>query len=82
MEAKIKPYIFVLQLKLDMSLTPLEKVALEAEYNLIVDTLKQTNFSKAKAAILLDIDRKTLYNKLSLYKKAFANKGKKNTISK
>jgi DNA-binding NtrC family response regulator len=50
-----------------MNLTPLEKAAIEAEYSLIVETLKKTKFNKSKAAELLQIDRKTLYNKLDYY---------------
>lgn len=65
-----------------MTLTPLEEAALEAEYNLIVEALKQTNFSKSKAAQLLQIDRKTLYNKLSLYKQTRAGKNKTISVSR
>ncbi|MGR3810606.1 sigma-54-dependent transcriptional regulator [Jiulongibacter sp. NS-SX5] len=42
----------------------LKSAAYEAEYEMIMDALKQTNFSKSKAAKLLNIDRKTLYNKM------------------
>jgi two-component system response regulator HydG len=52
-----------------MNLTPLDKAALKAEYDLIVETLKKTKFNKSKAAVLLQIDRKTLYNKLTAYEK-------------
>lgn len=33
----------------------------------IIEALKRTNNNKSKAAVLLEIDRKTLYNKMSLY---------------
>ena len=39
----------------------------ELEKKQILDALRQTNNNKSKAAILLGIDRKTLYNKLKLY---------------
>jgi two-component system response regulator HydG len=55
-----------------MNLTPLDKAALEAEYDLIVETLKKTKFNKTKAAELLQIDRKTLYNKITAYEKLIA----------
>jgi DNA-binding NtrC family response regulator len=55
-----------------MSLTPLDEAAIEAEYHLIVETLKKTKFNKSKAAKLLQIDRKTLYNKIDAYEKRIA----------
>ncbi len=39
----------------------------EFEKQLIINTLKDTNFNKSKAARLLKIDRKTLYNKIKQY---------------
>lgn len=39
----------------------------EQEKKRILEALRQTNNNKSKAAILLGIDRKTLYNKLKLY---------------
>lgn len=39
----------------------------EQEKRQIIEALRQTNNNKSKAAILLGIDRKTLYNKLKLY---------------
>lgn len=42
----------------------LKNAALEAEYETILKVLKEVNFNKTKAAKLLKIDRKTLYNKM------------------
>lgn len=53
-----------------MKLTPLNISAIEAEYNTIVETLKKTNFNISKACIILQIDRKTFYNKLQDHKDA------------
>ncbi len=42
--------------------------SLDAEYGLILKVLKEVNFNKTKAAKVLKIDRKTLYNKLDEYR--------------
>lgn len=42
----------------------LKSAASEAEYQMILEALKKVNFNKSKAAQLLNIDRKTLYNKM------------------
>lgn len=42
----------------------LKNAALEAEYETILKVLKEVNFNKTKAAQILNIDRKTLYNKM------------------
>ncbi|HSC38342.1 MAG TPA: response regulator [Chitinophagaceae bacterium] len=46
----------------------LKAAGIDAEYEMIVETLKKVNFNKSKAARLLHIDRKTLYNKMSQYR--------------
>jgi two-component system response regulator HydG len=42
----------------------LRNATLEAEYTTILTVLKEVNFNKTKAAKILNIDRKTLYNKI------------------
>jgi two-component system response regulator HydG len=45
----------------------LKSIAWTAERQAILDALERVNYNKSKAAQLLNIDRKTLYNKLKLY---------------
>lgn len=47
--------------------TNLKEAALEAEFETIMNVLKKVQFNKSKAAKLLNIDRKTLYNKMRHY---------------
>jgi two-component system response regulator HydG len=47
--------------------TTLKEASIDAEYELILQALKQANYNKSKAAKILQIDRKTLYNKMSQY---------------
>ncbi len=42
----------------------LKDAASKAEYEAVMNVLKQVNFNKTKAAEILKIDRKTLYNKI------------------
>jgi two-component system response regulator HydG len=42
----------------------LKSAANEAEYQMILEALKKARFNRSKAAELLSIDRKTLYNKM------------------
>jgi two-component system response regulator HydG len=42
----------------------LKNAALEAEYDTILRVLKEVSYNKTKAAEILNIDRKTLYNKM------------------
>ncbi len=46
----------------------LKAANIDAEYELILEALKKTDFNKSKAAKLLNVDRKTLYNKMKLFK--------------
>ena len=45
----------------------LKSAALHAEYEKILEVLRKVNFNKSKAALLLNIDRKTLYNKMKTF---------------
>ncbi|HLT73599.1 MAG TPA: sigma-54 dependent transcriptional regulator, partial [Ohtaekwangia sp.] len=45
----------------------LKSAGIDAEYELILEALKKVNFNKSKAAKVLQIDRKTLYNKIRQY---------------
>ncbi len=45
----------------------LKDAAIKAEFETIMTALQQVNFNKKKAAELLKIDRKTLYNKIKNY---------------
>jgi two-component system response regulator HydG len=45
----------------------LKSIAGSAERQAIIEILEKVNYNKSKAAELLKIDRKTLYNKLKLY---------------
>lgn len=51
----------------DDSKPSLKTVANEAEYDMIMQVLRDVNFNKSKAARLLNIDRKTLYNKMKQF---------------
>jgi len=56
----------LVQMKADISKKPLglKNAAQEAEYDAILSVLIKVNFNKNKAAQILKIDRKTLYNKM------------------
>lgn len=45
----------------------LKNIAGSAERQAIIDVLEKVNYNKSRAAELMNIDRKTLYNKLKLY---------------
>jgi two-component system response regulator HydG len=50
------------------SATTLKGAMIDMEYQLILKTLAKCNFNKSKAAKMLKIDRRTLYNKMNLYR--------------
>ncbi len=52
------------------ALMDLKDTASKAEYEAIMQVLKDVNFNKTKAAELLKIDRKTLYNKIKSFEDA------------
>jgi two-component system response regulator HydG len=45
----------------------LKEASIEAEKEIILNALREANYNKSKAAKILDIDRKTLYNKIHQY---------------
>lgn len=51
-----------------MNLTPITKATIVAEFEAILDALIEADFNKSKAAEILQVDRKTLYNKLDKHK--------------
>lgn len=53
--------------------TNLREAANQAEYETVMSVLKQVNYNKSQAAIILKIDRKTLYNKLKKFREEFSN---------
>ncbi|WP_443945071.1 sigma-54-dependent transcriptional regulator [Pedobacter sp. AW1-32] len=58
----------VLKSKFPILNKDLKQAAQEAEYETILRVLKEVNFNKTKAAQKLNIDRKTLYNKIKAIK--------------
>ena len=55
--------------------TNLKGAAHLAEYETVMNVLKQVNFNKSQAAMILKIDRKTLYNKLKKFREELFPQG-------
>lgn len=55
---------FTTEIKKDVFL---KDTAAKAEYEAIMKVLKEVNYNKTRAAIILNVDRKTLYNKIKNY---------------
>lgn len=53
--------------KLQENVGMLKSIAWTAERQAIIDVLEKANYNKSRASEMLNIDRKTLYNKLKLY---------------
>jgi len=54
--------------------TSLKASSIDYEYELIQKTLRENNFNKSKTARVLNIDRKTLYNKIAIYEELLTKK--------
>ena len=63
----VRESIAVAAVRKPLSENSLKEASIDLEYEMILKALKETNFNKSKAAKLLNIDRKTLYNKIKLY---------------
>jgi len=66
-DAGIIPLEREIEIKNPIMHVAVKDVVIDAEYELIFNTLKKVKFNKSKAARLLNVDRKTLYNKLDQY---------------
>lgn len=66
-DAQLLPEEMVHQFQSSENPRDLKVVHEQSERELIMDALQKTKFNKSKAAQLLNIDRKTLYNKIEKY---------------
>jgi two-component system response regulator HydG len=62
------------EIKKHPPIVDLRDAASHAEYEAIMNVLKQVSFNKTKAAEILKIDRKTLYNKIKNYEEMIQEK--------
>jgi two-component system, NtrC family, response regulator HydG len=61
------PMVSVSDVSSNTAKPTLKSAAVEAEHDMILKILKEVNFNKSKAARMLGIDRKTLYNKMRIF---------------
>lgn len=61
-----------------MKISAIKLAKIKADYEAIVEALKRTDFHRGKAAKLLGVDPKTIYNKIKKYREIA---GKENTLS-
>lgn len=65
-----------------MKLTPYKLAKLQAEIKKIGEALDKTDGKVGEAANLLQIDRKTIYNKFKIYNKWLEEQSKKKSFTK
>lgn len=78
--AESKTPIIPMQSERTSEIQSLKMASIDHEYELIVKTLRENNFNKSRAARVLNIDRKTLYNKIALYQEIILGKKSNNEI--
>ncbi len=69
----VQQYAAPVKKPIEISEFGMKYASIDAEFELIVEALKKCNYNKSKAALLLNIDRKTLYNKMKQYKEFNGN---------
>lgn len=65
-----------------MKITPYKLAKLQAEIKQIGEAMDKTDGKVGEAAKLLQIDRKTIYNKLKTYNKWLESQSKKKSLFK
>ncbi len=66
-QTEITERLVLNKIDLETKTLNLKEAAERAEIDVILRVLKQTRQNKSKTALILGIDRKTLYNKMAAY---------------
>jgi len=66
-QTEITECLVLNKMDLETETLNLKEAAERAEVDVILRVLKQTRQNKSKTALILGIDRKTLYNKMAAY---------------